>query len=220
MPKKENSLQKTASDALKRRWQGHWKRVIGLTGGLGSGKSTVLSMFGRKGAFTFDADGVVRLLLEKDQIVLAQIRRIFGSRVFYPNGRIDKMELARRIFSSERDRRKLEGVLHPLVREALATFLESRKGGSAVCDIPLLFESGWDEIFDRVVVVDAPSDVRAARLMKRGMSPRDIKRRLKAQWPLERKTEKADFVINNAHAINNTYEQFQKLWSRITHEGD
>lgn len=191
----------------------NWRLVVGLTGGLGSGKSTVLTMFRKKGAFTLDADADVQAALKRPE-VLKKIRRNFGPEVF--SGRqLNRRALAALVFKNARERRKLERLIHPLVRKNFRRKLAKKKGTVAVCDVPLLYERGWPSRFDRVVVVDAPAAVRVKRLKKRGFSPKESAARMRAQWPLSHKVKRADFVIRNGGSIKNTQAQVNRIWDLL-----
>jgi dephospho-CoA kinase len=189
------------------------RAVIGLTGGLGSGKSTVLSLLRKKGAFTWDADAAVRRALSSGQ-VLAKIRRLFGDDVFRGK-KLDRRRLAQIVFSSLKDRRRLESVLHPRVRRECRLTLRRQKAEIAVCDVPLLYETGNRYGFKKVIVVDAPLGVRLKRLKGRGFSPAEAQARIKAQWPLSKKVKKADFVIRNGGSIQKTKAQVDRIWADL-----
>lgn len=186
-----------------------------MTGGVGSGKSTVFRLLLEKGAFGLDADAIVRTLLERADI-RRRIARHFGPQAFRDDGSIDKPALAHLIFSQPSARRALEGIIHPEVRKIIRRELRARSGTVAVCDIPLLFESGWAPFFDRVAVVTASRAARTRRLKRKGWRPSDIERRMKAQWPLARKAKKADFVINNDGTVGQTRKQVRELWRSIS----
>ncbi|MFN0117817.1 MAG: dephospho-CoA kinase [Elusimicrobiota bacterium] len=198
---------------MPRRKNKNWRVVIGLTGGIGSGKSTVLKMFNKKKVFTSDSDVIVSGLLE-DTHVLKKIRNKFGSDVFL-NGKLNKSVMAKKVFSSLKMKKTLEKILHPLVKKELFSQLHSHRGDIAILDIPLLYESKWDRYLDKVIVVDSPMVVRIKRLQKRGMAMADIKSRMKAQWPLAQKVKKADFVIRNGGSVRETQNQVSKIWNII-----
>ncbi len=182
--------------------------VYGLTGGIGSGKSTVLALLKKKGAFVQDADAIVRELLDKDRTVRAAVKRTFGT--------VERKELARRVFNSRRERKILERILHPRVRKRMWSALRKKKSGVAVFDIPLLYESKWEKKLDGVIVVNASLKTRLARLKKRGVSNAEARRRIKAQMSLAEKARRADFVIDNNESINKTKIQVNKIWKKLT----
>lgn len=196
-----------------------WKTLVGLTGGIGSGKSTVLRMFSRKGAFTLDADAIVRDLLDGNGAVRREIRARFGSGSLDRKGRVDRAALAKTVFDRPSERKALEKILHPRVRTAMRRALLKRRGRIAVLDVPLLFESGWPREFDAVVTVWAPEATRRRRLAKRGMAPRDIAARMTAQWPLRKKAAQSDFVIDNGGSLRDTKKNVNNVWTKLsTHQ--
>lgn len=189
--------------------------LIGLTGGFGSGKSTALGFFRKHGALTLDADAVVRELLESDRTLLKKIRGRFGKDVFDAKGRLDRKALAAKVFTNTAARKALERMIHPLVRKTIWTQVgKSRK--HAVLDIPLLYESGWQRKLDAVVVVNAGLATRVKRLRKRGFSPAEAKRRIKAQWPLQKKILMADYVVQNDGSKAATKKQIDTIWKKLT----
>lgn len=188
---------------------------VGLTGGFGTGKSTVLEMFRRKGARVMDADRIVHGLLEGDAAVRRRIVSRFGAAAMGPAGRVDREFLAKRIFSNVRDRRALERILHPAVRRTYLSAMARLKRGVAVVDIPLLYETGLQRKFDLVVVVTAARKSRIRRLSARGFSARDFQRRARAQWPLARKKRLADIVVDNDGSKARTKKQIDEIWKMM-----
>lgn len=188
---------------------------VGLTGGFGSGKSTVLLMFRRKGARVLDADAIVHDLFARDAGLRRSIARRFGAEAIGPDGQVDRAGLARRVFASEAERKALEKIVHPAVRRRIIGELRRWNKGVAVVDIPLLFETGWTKDFDRIVVVKASRSRRIRRLAARGFSARDFQRRARAQWPLARKSRLADFVVDNDGTKARTKQQIDEIWQRL-----
>ncbi len=203
------------SKAVRRKVFENWKLVLGLTGGIGSGKSTVLAMFKDKGAFTLDADRIVHDLLEKNRLVRHAIKQRFGTSVFDAAGVLNKRELASVVFDSKAKRRTLEAILHPRVRAAMWNALVERRGNVAVLDIPLLYESKWQADLDGVIVVDASLKKRVARLVKKGFSVSEAAKRIRAQMNLDEKVRLADFVIDNNGTIINTKTQVNTIWNSL-----
>lgn len=187
--------------------------MIALTGGLGSGKTTVLRLFKNRGCLTIDSDIIVKRLLKKSA-VLRRIRAIFGDKVFRRRS-LDKQRLAEMIFRDARMRLSLENLLHPLVWIAMNRQLGSKHGHVAVCDIPLLYECGWNKYFDAVALVTASKTKRTERLRKRGMSPDQIKMRMRAQMPTAKKMGRADFVLNNNGSLAQTKKRFDRIYKII-----
>jgi dephospho-CoA kinase len=122
------------------------------------------------------------------------------------------------VFSSPKKRRALEAMIHPRVRARMDAALKKNKKPVAVCDIPLLFETGWGKRFSPVIVVTAPLRKRIARLKKKGFAVKDIKARLASQWPLEKKVKRADIVIRNSGSKNDVRRQVQKIYQSFVHK--
>jgi dephospho-CoA kinase len=188
--------------------------VVGLTGGLGSGKSTVLAELKRLGAVTADADEISRRVVEPGGPAYARVARLFGKGVVRPDGALDRKALAARVFASPVLRRKLEGIIHPLVRREMRRVIDGARRGVVVLDIPLLYESRLTDLVERVLVVWAPYDVRYRRLMDGGrFTCRDIRDRVRAQMPLLEKRRRADDVVDNGGSRAGTLAQVRRLWA-------
>lgn len=189
------------------------KLVVGLTGGLGSGKSSVLEELRRLGAVTADADALVHGYLEAGGAAHKKVARLFGPAVVRPDGTLDRKAIAAWVFQDAALRRRLEGLLHPLVRRDLRRVAARTKRGVVVLDIPLLYESKLQPMVDRVCVVWAPEAARRARLARDGrFSAADVRRRLKAQMPLAEKRRRADDVVDNGGSRARTRGQVRRLW--------
>lgn len=156
----------------------------------------------------FDADRTVHKLLSADSSARADVLGAFGT--------LNRRKLAQEVFSSIRKRRRLEKILHPRVRKALGRTIQKARRKIVVCDIPLLFETGWAENFEKVIVVNAPLNLRLKRLRKRGLRKNEALRRMKAQWPLDRKLKKADIVIDNSGSKQHLEKQIQNIWTSLT----
>lgn len=194
-------------------------RRIGLTGNIGSGKSTAARLLAEQGSAVIDADTLAKQAAE-DRVVLDRIRSEFGPSVL-SDGRLDRTAMARLVFADPGARLRLERIIHPWVR-ARARVLEGQLLESAspppliVHDIPLLFESGLERHFDAVVVVSAPAETRAARTEAGGkLSAQDFAARDRAQWPLERKEELADHVLDNSGDLASLRAQVAALWPKL-----
>ena len=188
--------------------------IIGLTGGVAAGKSTVReTLASRHGVEAFDADAFVHRLLQSDSSVAAKINQEFGSRCLGDDGRPDRKALRELVFHDVDARRKLEGILHPLVR---AEWLARReqclaKGAHFLADIPLLYETHSDGFFDRVVVVACSPSVQMIRLEARGLSAETAHAMLASQLPMRQKVEEAAFVIWNDGSMESLRRQTQLL---------
>ena len=164
--------------------------VIGLTGNYGMGKSYVLSVFRELGAMVLDSDDIVDLLLQ-DSGVIFKIKKILGSCVEKEDGTLDKGEVAKIIFNNNELRKKLEVLLHPLVFARVEASLQKIKGRRrlAIVEVPLLFEGGYQDRFNRTITVFTTQKAAIERLMKAGVSRSNAMKRLKAQLPARDKEE-------------------------------
>ena len=190
--------------------------VLGLTGSLGMGKSTTAKFFAEEGVPLHDADAEVHRLYERDATPL--IEAAFpGTTV---GGKVDRDKLAQRVLGDPVAIRKLEGIVHPLVRRAEEHFLAeaARKGASiVVLDIPLLFETGADRRCDAVVVVSAPADVQRARVFERpGMTEEKFDAILVKQMPDAEKRKRADFVIDTGGSLDETRNQVRAVLDALS----
>jgi dephospho-CoA kinase len=193
-------------------------RTIGLTGGIGTGKSTVAAMLRELGATVVDADEAARAVVEPGTPGLQMLLKEFGPEIVR-EGRLDRARLAEIAFADSEARRRLEAVTHPLVREWMGRrVLEAAERGDevVVLDIPLLFESGREGEFDTVVVVAAPPDVQLERLVAKGYSEAQARARIAAQLPLEDKVRRAGYVIDNSGDLESTREHVRRAWAEIS----
>lgn len=176
-------------------------RVVGLTGGIASGKTTFAHALRARGVPVVDADALSRAAVAPGTPALAEIVREFGAEVLAPDGGLDRRRMGDRVFSDASARRRLEAIVHPAVRRATAE--ETARLGAAghelvFYDTPLLFEVGLERVLDSVVVVFAPPEEQRARLVARdGLRPEEAAARLAAQLPIEEKAARADFVVDN-----------------------
>ena len=190
--------------------------VLGLTGGIASGKSAALREFRRLGARTFDCDRIAREVVRPGRPAARAIRGAFGPGVFGKGGRLDRAALGNIVFRSAARRRKLESIVHPEVLSVLKKRIAAAGGGLIVVDVPLLFEAGWARFADKNAVVWAPRKAQIARLKRRnGVSEAQALRLLRAQWPLARKRKLADFVIDNGGSPAAARRQVRELVRRL-----
>ena len=195
---------------------------IGLTGGIGSGKSMVAQRLRDLGAAVVDADAIAREATAPGAPAYAAIVGAFGQSVLCRDGSLDRKALAARVFADKAARRQLNALTHPHIRQRMAEegarLAETPGVGVIVFDIPLLLETtdGSDLGLEGVVVVTAADAVRIARLTARdGLTPRDARQRLDAQMPLAQKVARADWVIDNNGSAEQTGEQVLKLWEAL-----
>ena len=188
---------------------------VGLSGGIGCGKSTVLGFFREAGWRTVDSDAVVRELLATDAEVQARLRSRWGGAVF-ADGAVDRGALAKRVFGHVGDLKWLEELLHPLVRESWLASIDQAPDSNWLVEIPLLFEKRLEIHFDLTVCVSSPPDVVADRMVVRAYSEAQIEQRRKQQMPLEEKIELADYLISNAGSLEFLKQQTTRLIKQIT----
>jgi len=172
-------------------------RVV-LTGGIGSGKSTVASLFADLGVTVIDADAVAHALTLPGRPAVTEIARLFGPAVLKSVGVLDRAELRRMVFSDPKLRRRLETLLHPRIREEMLGQLSTVESPYALLVIPLLFETGQTDLADRILVVDLPEDEQIRRVrLRSGLDETEIRRILAAQVPREERLARADDVLDN-----------------------
>jgi dephospho-CoA kinase len=179
-------------------------RVIGLTGGIASGKTTFADALRARGVPVVDADALARATVAPGTPALAAIAREFGAGVLAADGTLDRKKLGAVVFADAAARGRLEAITHPAVRAAMAeetARLDAAGHALAFYDTPLLYEVGLDRLLDSVAVVWVPRDVQRARLQARdGIGPADAEARLAAQLPIDEKAARADFVVENTGA--------------------
>ena len=183
--------------------------VLGLTGGIGSGKSTVAGIFKKSGAVVIDADALGHRVLEIPRVRAALVRE-FGSAILDATGRIDRPALGRAAFRSRGTVARLNRRVHPGILRRIREEI-SRTRGWVVLDAALLFETGADGLCDRIAFVHAPRNLRLERIRKRGWSGRELERREAVQAPLREKKKNSDAVINNSGPISRTVREVRKL---------
>ncbi len=189
--------------------------IIGLTGGIASGKSTVSAFLKEKGYTIIDADLAARMVVEVGQPAYLAIVEAFGKGILQENGQIDRAALGAIIFNDPTKRNLLNGIVHPAVRSMMLSHKdEAIENGkqTIIMDIPLLFESDLTWMVDRTIVVTVEEDVQLNRLMKRNeLSEEEAASRISSQLPLREKAEKADAVIDNNGAVEDTLKQVEAL---------
>jgi dephospho-CoA kinase len=191
---------------------------VGLTGGIGSGKSAVSARLAEHGAVVIDADVLAREVVEPGTPGLAAVLEAFGPEVLTTGGTLDRPALGAIVFADPACRAQLNGIVHPRVRAAAAEIEAAAPADAVVVhDIPLLVETGQAGSFDLVVVVDAPDDVRVARLVAdRGMDAADVRSRIAAQATREERLAAADVVLDNSGSAEALGAQVDALWRRLS----
>ncbi|MCL7945181.1 dephospho-CoA kinase [Marinobacter sp. ATCH36] len=198
--------------------------VVGLTGGIGSGKSTVVRMFGALGVHWVDADDVARAVVEPGTPALEQIAEHFGRDILLPDGGLNRAALRQVVFDAPEERAWLEGLLHPVIREELVRQLQPADYALPYVLLvsPLLLETDQHQLVDKVVVVDVPVDVQLERTMARDDNARDqVQRIIDAQIPREKRLQRADEIVDNnrpvsevEHRVEALHKQFMVAFDR------
>ena len=193
-------------------------KLVGLTGGVGSGKSTVAAMLRELGATVVDADEAAHAVYEPGTQGFAAVVREFGEK-FVSDGRIDRKRLGELVFKDADARQRLNAIVHPLVREWMAARTAEaaeRGAGVVVQDVPLLFENGLERLFPVVVLVWVPREVQIDRLVSgRGFSRERASEVIAAQMPIDEKRARAQHVIDNSGATELTLAQVELLWEEL-----
>jgi dephospho-CoA kinase len=193
--------------------------LVGLTGGIGSGKSTVARLLEKRGAVVFDADLLAREAVEPGTPGHAAVIERFGADVLAPGGELDREALASIVFADPSARRDLEEIVHPEVRRLFAEGSEAYRDTDRVVvfSAPLLVETGMHTAFEILVVVSASVGTQIERLMRqRGMSEPSIHARIDAQAPLEDKAAAADFLVDNEGSLDELESQVEQLWNDLS----
>lgn len=194
--------------------------VIGLTGGIASGKSTVSRILRELGAPVIDADAIVHELQQPGRPVTLAIAREFGPEVLNPDGSLNRPALSRIVFTDAASRKALEAIVHPAVRAEMwrETDRYRTEGRPAVVlDVPLLIESQLHRTVDRVWVVYIDKELQLARLIARdGLTPEQANQRIAAQMSLDEKRSFADLVIDNRGTVDHTRQQVERAWRDVT----
>ena len=190
--------------------------IIGLTGGIGSGKTTVAALLAQKGAFVIDTDLLAREVVEPGP-VLDAIRREFGDAVIRPDGTLDRPALARIIFADDTKRARLNQLTHPeILKRVLGIIATQPPDAMVVVVVPLLFESGFERSCDQVLVVLAPPEQRRQRLQERdGISGTEVEARMRAQLPDAEHERRADIIIRNDGNLTALGREVDRAWNKL-----
>jgi dephospho-CoA kinase len=192
---------------------------VALTGGIATGKSYVLDQFRRRGVPCLDADELAHGVEAAGTEATTAIAARFGADVLAADGSVNRARLGPIVFADAAARRELEAIVHPAVYRAIAAGIRAFEltgtHAFAVVDVPLLFETGAEQQFDRVIVTACPPEVQIARLKQRGLSENAARQRLAAQWPTERKAARADFVVNTDGSFDETDRQIEDIMAVV-----
>lgn len=189
--------------------------VVGLTGGIGSGKSLVTDCFGALGVDVIDADVVARQVVEPGSEGLAQIAARFGDKVLQPDGTLNRQALREIVFHQPDHKAWLDALLHPLIRKGMESAIQASTSAYAVLAVPLLIENNLTAMADRVLVIDCPEDLQLSRAMQRdGSSEQTIRNIIKAQASRADRLAHADDIIDNSGSRDATREHVAALHAR------
>ncbi|WP_075427927.1 dephospho-CoA kinase [Selenomonas sp. GACV-9] len=198
-------------------------KVIGLTGGIASGKSTVSQYLREKGAAVLDADAIAHALAEPGGSIYCAYRSHFGDGILQSDGSLDRAAIGKIVFADPAEKEWLDKAAHPLIQAEIERQLaveKQREVPLIVLDVPLLFEAGWDKMTEENCLVDVSEMVQLKRLMQRdGYDEQAARARMAAQMPLEEKRRRADRLIDNNGDLPATLRQVDRLWKEWTHDG-
>jgi dephospho-CoA kinase len=190
--------------------------LVGLTGGIASGKSYVASLLGQLGASTVDADQVAREVVVPGSVGLVQVIGAFGSEILLPNGELDRPKLANIVFSDTEKRIELERILHPLIKARTTQLISGQVSDIVVYAVPLLVEANVDYPFDAIITVEAGVENQVARLINSRQLPEaDARARIGAQTGSAERTARANYVIDSSGTKEQTKLQVAEVWERI-----
>jgi dephospho-CoA kinase len=190
--------------------------MVGLTGGIGSGKSTVASILAKRGAVVIDADAIARMVVEPGMPALDALAEVFGAEILKPDGSLDRAALAERAFVTDESRKQLEAITHPAIAtEFFAQIAAAPADGIVVHDVPLLVESTRGLEYGAVIVVEAPRALRLDRLEARGVPVADAERRMALQASDEERRAVATWVLDNAADRAHLERQIDAIWPEL-----
>ncbi len=195
-------------------------KVIGLTGGIACGKSTVSGMLEDLGAAIIDADVIAREIMEKGTPVWQKIKEVFGDEYLLPDGEIDRKKLGELVFANPEALKKLNSITHPEIRREVVLRIDRLKSSGTykaiVVDAALLIEAGWCDMVDEVWLVVADRETQIERLMKRnGLTRQQALNRISSQMDQDIKMRYADRIIDNSHGMEHTRKQVEQLWAEL-----
>lgn len=190
--------------------------ILGLTGGFGCGKSSVLEFFKSAGWQTFNTDDICAELYEQQEAALMKgLREHWQDKVFHSDGKVNKVAIAEIVFNNDSELQWLCSMLYPLIEKKTKSLIERHKEKDFIVEVPMLFEAGWDKIFDKTVAVWTDSKTQEERLLAKGFTINDIKNRNSKQLPNDEKLKKADFGLINNGNLQFLQKQCNKLIKSI-----
>ncbi|MBL7151772.1 MAG: dephospho-CoA kinase [Candidatus Omnitrophica bacterium] len=192
------------------------KIILGLTGSFGSGKSTVAGILRSCGAEIIDADKIAHRCYRPQSNAYKKIINLFGRRIMGGDKKINRRKLAGMVFADKGLLKKLNRIVHPQVKAIISSRIRQSKKKAVVIDAPLLIEAGLQRVVDKLIVVTLDRQKQLARMKKRdALSPAEIRKRVRAQIPLQRKAVLADFIIDNSGTREETKRQVKRIWKKI-----
>jgi dephospho-CoA kinase len=191
-----------------------FRKVVGVTGGFCTGKTTVTDLFAEKGARRIDADGIAHRLLADDEDIRQKVVGLFGEGIL-EKGIIDRKKIAKEVFFDKDKLDALSGVLHPPIIQRIKEEIASHEEGVVVIDAPLLIEANLMDLVDTVVVVKAGRRIQIQRAISRGFSEKEALNIIEKQMPVSEKEKFADFVIDNSGDISITKEGVDRIWQKM-----
>jgi len=190
--------------------------MVGLTGGIGAGKSTVAARLAERGAIVIDADAIAREVVEPGMPALQKLVEHFGPEILQPDGSLDRPKLGGIAFVNDETRKELEAITHPAIGELFLRRVGEAPAGSVVIhDVPLLVESKRGFEYAAVIVVEAPLDVRLDRLEERGVPRDDARRRIELQASDEDRRQVATWIVDNSGDLDHLHRQVDAIWSEL-----
>jgi len=195
--------------------------ILGLTGGIASGKSTILNEFKKLGAEIIDSDKIAHEIIIKNKTCYEKIVNNFGRKILNHKNQIDRKKLGKVVFSDVKKRKLLEKIIHPIILNKIKNkikclYKKLTTNSIIVIDLPLLFEAGLQKMVDKILVVWVPQKIQINRLMKRDkLSYNSALKRIKSQIPLEKKLKLADYVIDNTKKYSEIKRQVYNIWSEM-----
>ena len=195
---------------------------VGLTGSIGTGKSTVLKLFNQLGAYTVDVDKIVHQLYKRKDIQ-EKVKKEFG-KVFNEDGSLNRKKVAKIIFNNPEKKKVLENIIHPEVRREVKKFIQNiekkDKNPIVIVEVPLLIETGQYKEYDKVIVVYSPKDLQLKRLINKGYSRKEALKRINSQMDIEEKLKFADFIIKNISSIEDLKKQVKEVFTQLKRIND
>lgn len=198
-------------------------RIIGLTGGIASGKSTMAKFFREKGAAVLNVDAIAHHLSKPKRVLYKIYVQHFGEDILNSDGTLDRQEIGRKVFADEGELQWLNDHTHPILahvmRQQIAC-MQKKNFPVIILDVPLLFEAGWDKMTEENCLVFVDEATQLTRLMRRnGYTESEARARIAAQMPLSEKKKRADTFIDNSGSLEESFQQAEKLWKEWTHAG-